>query len=160
LWIVRAVVGRGEAAGHRAHNGGGRTIEEEGDRLGHRIEERDRPKLDFLGRQILQDIGVNELPNAGMAEKLYGFSCSALFGYSHLFGGYSGGQAEYARVPYADVGPMKVDGRPAEKDLPLPDISPPAWMAAENCPGEPRHTPAACGSASASGAPASSSSPR
>jgi threonine dehydrogenase-like Zn-dependent dehydrogenase len=50
----------------------------------------------------------NSNPNAWMAEKLYGFSGSGLFGYSHMMGGYAGGQAEYARVPFADVGPIKV----------------------------------------------------
>src|SRR5437016_4404084 len=47
----------------------------------------------------------NSNPNAGQAEKLYGYSSGGLFGYSHLFGGYAGGQAEYVRVPFADVGP-------------------------------------------------------
>src|ERR1043165_2473341 len=50
----------------------------------------------------------NSNPNAGLVEKMYGFSPSALFGYSHLFGGYAGGQAEYVRVPFADVGPFKI----------------------------------------------------
>src|SRR4051794_31759038 len=50
----------------------------------------------------------NSNPNAAMAEKLWGHSPAGIFGYSHLTGGYAGGQAEYARVPYADVGPLKV----------------------------------------------------
>ncbi len=50
----------------------------------------------------------NSNPNASATEKLYGFSPSALFGYSHLFGGYAGGQAKYVRVPFADVGPFKI----------------------------------------------------
>jgi threonine dehydrogenase-like Zn-dependent dehydrogenase len=50
----------------------------------------------------------NSNPNAWMAEKLWGHSPSGIFGYSHLLGGYAGGQAEYARVPFADVGPVKV----------------------------------------------------
>src|SRR5690606_518818 len=50
----------------------------------------------------------NSNPNAWMAEKMYGYSPAGLFGYSHLLGGYAGGQAEYARVPYADVGPVKI----------------------------------------------------
>jgi threonine dehydrogenase-like Zn-dependent dehydrogenase len=65
---------------------------------------------------------------------LYGSSPSALFGYSHLFGGYAGGQAEYVRVPYADVGPYKIpDGVTDEQVLFLSDILPTAYMAAENC---------------------------
>jgi threonine dehydrogenase-like Zn-dependent dehydrogenase len=65
---------------------------------------------------------------------LYGYSASGLFGYSHLFGGYAGGQAEFARVPYADVGPIKVpDGLPDEQVLFLSDIFPTGYMAAENC---------------------------
>ncbi len=76
----------------------------------------------------------NSNPNASVAEKVYGYSGSALFGYSHMFGGYAGGQAEYARVPFADVGPMKVpDGIEDEKVLFLTDIFPTAYMAAENC---------------------------
>ncbi len=76
----------------------------------------------------------NSNPNAGMAEKLYGYSTSGLFGYSHLTGGYAGGQAQYARVPYADVGPLKIpDGIPDEKVLFLSDILPTGYMAAENC---------------------------
>src|SRR5207302_3367643 len=55
-------------------------------------------------------------------------------GYSHLTGGYAGGQAQYARVPYADVGPLKIpDGLPDEKVLFLSDILPTGYMAAENC---------------------------
>src|SRR5437763_6980245 len=50
----------------------------------------------------------NSNPNAWMAEKLFGHSPAGLFGYSHMLGGYAGGQAEYARVPFADVGPIKV----------------------------------------------------
>jgi len=75
----------------------------------------------------------NTNPNAKMAEKLYGFSPAGLFGYSHMFGGYAGGQAEYVRVPFADVGPMKVpEYLPDEKVLFLTDIFPTGYMAAEN----------------------------
>jgi threonine dehydrogenase-like Zn-dependent dehydrogenase len=49
----------------------------------------------------------NSNPNASVAEKVYGFSPAGLFGYSHMMGGYAGGQAQYARVPYADVGPFR-----------------------------------------------------
>src|SRR3954451_19528841 len=76
----------------------------------------------------------NSNPNAQMAEKMYGASSAGLFGYSHLYGGFAGGQAQYARVPCADVGPIKV---PAEiydeKALFLSDIFPTGYMAAENC---------------------------
>jgi threonine dehydrogenase-like Zn-dependent dehydrogenase len=76
----------------------------------------------------------NSNPNAWMAEKLYGFSAAGLFGYSHMLGGYAGGQAQYARVPYADVGPFKVpDHLSDEQVLFMTDIFPTGYMAAENC---------------------------
>src|SRR3954468_18357742 len=53
--------------------------------------------------------GENSNPNAGMAEKMFGHASAGIFGYSHLTGGYAGGQAEYARVPFADVGPIKIE---------------------------------------------------
>jgi len=75
----------------------------------------------------------NSNPNALMAEKVYGQSGAGLFGYSHLYGGYSGGQAEYVRVPFADVGPFKVDpGIDDEMVLFLSDILPTGYMAAQN----------------------------
>ena len=88
----------------------------------------------------------NSNPNASMAEKLYGSSASGLFGYSHLFGGYAGGQAEYVRVPFADVGPIKVpDSLTDEQVLFLSDIFPTAYMAAENCNIQPGDTVAIWG---------------
>jgi threonine dehydrogenase-like Zn-dependent dehydrogenase len=82
----------------------------------------------------------NSNPNAWMAEKLFGYSPCGIFGYSHLLGGYAGGQAEYARVPFADVGPVKVpDELTDEQVLFLSDIFPTGYMAAEACgiqPGE------------------------
>lgn len=76
----------------------------------------------------------NSNPNAQMAEAIYGFSPSGLFGYSHMMGGYAGGQAEYVRVPFADTGALKIpDGLPDEKVLFLSDIFPTGYMAAENC---------------------------
>ena len=64
----------------------------------------------------------------------YGYPMPAAFGYSHLTGGYAGGQAEYVRVPYSDVGPLVVpDHLEDEKVLFLTDILPTGWMAAENC---------------------------
>jgi len=76
----------------------------------------------------------NSNPNAWMAEKLWGHSPAGIFGYSHMLGGYAGGQAEYARVPYADVGPIKVpDGMTDEQVLFLSDIFPTGYMGADNC---------------------------
>jgi len=76
----------------------------------------------------------NSNPNAWMLEKLYGFSGSGLFGYSHMMGGYAGGQAEYVRVPFADVGPIRVPASLSDEQvLFLSDIFPTGYMAAENC---------------------------
>src|SRR5205823_4709212 len=72
--------------------------------------------------------------NAFMNAKLNGFSGAGLFGYSHLYGGYAGGQAEYVRVPFADVGPVKVPPHLTDEQvLFLSDIFPTGYMAAENC---------------------------
>ena len=74
----------------------------------------------------------NSNPNAWMAEKMWGHSPRGIFGYSHMIGGYAGGQAEYARVPFADVGPIKIaDGLTDEQVLFLSDIFPTGYMAAE-----------------------------
>ncbi|HET9985309.1 MAG TPA: zinc-dependent alcohol dehydrogenase [Longimicrobiales bacterium] len=76
----------------------------------------------------------NSNPNAWMAEKLFGFSPAGIFGYSHLTGGYAGGQAQFARVPFADVGPLKVpDELPDDKVLFLSDIFPTGYMGADMC---------------------------
>ncbi len=75
----------------------------------------------------------NSNPNAWIAEQLMGHSPAGLFGYSHMLGGYAGGQAQYARVPFADVGPIKVNGLPDEKVLFLSDILPTGYMGAEMC---------------------------
>ena len=76
----------------------------------------------------------NSNPNAGMAEKLWGHASAGMFGYSHLTGGFAGGQAEYVRVPFSDVGPIKIESDlPDEKVLFLSDISPTAYMGAEMC---------------------------
>src|SRR4026207_181465 len=88
----------------------------------------------------------NSNPNAWMAEKLYGYSASGLFGYSHMYGGYPGGQAEYARVPFADVGPLKVPASLTAEQVPLlSDIFPAGYMAAENCQIRPGDTVAVWG---------------
>lgn len=75
----------------------------------------------------------NSNPNAAMTAQVYGDSPAGLFGYSHMMGGYDGGQAEYVRVPFADVGPYKIpEGIPDEKVVFLTDIFPTGYMAAEN----------------------------
>ncbi|QEH38809.1 Formaldehyde dismutase [Aquisphaera giovannonii] len=76
----------------------------------------------------------NSNPNAWIAEKLMGHSPAGVFGYSHMMGGFAGGQAEYARVPFADVGTIKVpDGMTDEQVLFLSDIFPTGYMGAEMC---------------------------
>jgi threonine dehydrogenase-like Zn-dependent dehydrogenase len=88
----------------------------------------------FSCEHHLYSVCENSNPNAWMAEKMWGYSPSAIYGYSHLLGGYAGGQAEYARVPYADVGPIKVpDGMSDDQALFLSDIFPTGYMGAENC---------------------------
>ncbi len=100
----------------------------------------------FFCSRKLWSLCDNSNPNAGMAEKLYGYSGSGLFGYSHLYGGYAGGQAEYVRVPYADVGPFKVpEGLSDEQVLFLTDILPTGYMAAENANIQPGDTVAVWG---------------
>jgi threonine dehydrogenase-like Zn-dependent dehydrogenase len=82
----------------------------------------------------------NGLPaeNQDIANTLYGTPMSGLFGYSHMTGGYSGGQAEYVRVPFSDVGPIVIPkGIDDDKVLFLSDILPTGWMAAENADIEP-----------------------
>jgi threonine dehydrogenase-like Zn-dependent dehydrogenase len=76
----------------------------------------------------------NSNPNAWMAEKLWGYSPCGIFGYSHLLGGFAGGQAEYVRVPFADVGPLKVPPHLSDDQvLFLTDIFPTGYMGAEMC---------------------------
>jgi threonine dehydrogenase-like Zn-dependent dehydrogenase len=76
----------------------------------------------------------NSNPNAGIAEKFFGHPCCGIFGYSHITGGYAGGQAQYARVPYADVGPLKIeDDLEDEQVLFLSDIFPTGYMGADFC---------------------------
>jgi threonine dehydrogenase-like Zn-dependent dehydrogenase len=88
----------------------------------------------FFCKKSLWSLCDNTNPNAEMAEKMYGHSPAGLFGYSHLFGGYAGGQAEYARVPFGDVGALVVpEGVSDEQVLFLSDIFPTGYMAAENC---------------------------
>ena len=76
----------------------------------------------------------NSNPNAGVAEKMWGHSPCGIFGYSHALGGYPGGQAEYARVPFADVGPIKIENDLADEQvLFLSDVFPTGYMGAEAC---------------------------
>lgn len=76
----------------------------------------------------------NSNPNASLSEAIMGHPICGIFGYSHLTGGYAGGQAEYVRVPFADVGPLKVDPDiPDERVLFLSDILPTGYMGAELC---------------------------
>jgi threonine dehydrogenase-like Zn-dependent dehydrogenase len=80
----------------------------------------------------LYSVCENSNPNAGIAEKILGHSPAGIFGYSHMLGGYPGGQAEYARVPFADVNPIKIeDDLPDEQVLFLSDIFPTGWIGAE-----------------------------
>ncbi|HEV7443624.1 MAG TPA: zinc-dependent alcohol dehydrogenase [Steroidobacteraceae bacterium] len=88
----------------------------------------------------------NSNPNAWMAEKFWGRSPAGLFGYSHMLGGYAGGQAEYARIPFADVGPIQVPQHLSDEQvLFLSDIFPTGYMAAENCAIKPGDTIAVWG---------------
>ena len=88
----------------------------------------------------------NTNPNAHIAEAMYGYTGSALFGFSHIYGGYAGGQAQYARVPFADVGPIKIENDlPDEKVLFLSDIYPTGFQGADNANIEPGDTVAVWG---------------
>jgi threonine dehydrogenase-like Zn-dependent dehydrogenase len=76
----------------------------------------------------------NSNPNAWMAEKLWGHAAAGIYGYSHITGGYAGGQAQYARVPFADVGPLKIENDLSDEQvLFLSDILPTGYMGAEMC---------------------------
>ncbi|MFG1894298.1 zinc-dependent alcohol dehydrogenase [Micromonospora zamorensis] len=82
----------------------------------------------------LYSVCENSNPNAGIAEKIMGHSPAGIFGYSHLLGGYAGGQAEYARVPFADIGPLKVpDEVTDDQAVLLADVFPTGYMGAEMC---------------------------
>jgi len=88
----------------------------------------------------------NSNPNAWIAEKMLGHASAGIFGYSHLTGGFAGGQAEYVRVPFADVGPLKVpEGMTDEQVLFLSDILPTGYMGAEMCGIQPGDTVAVWG---------------
>ena len=100
----------------------------------------------FFCRQEMYTLCENTNPNAWLAEKMFGHSPCGIYGYSHLTGGYAGGQAEYARVPFADVGTLKVpDALADEQVLFLSDIFPTGYMAAEMCDIKPGDTVAVWG---------------
>src|SRR5690606_21223684 len=100
----------------------------------------------YFCEKELYSLCENSNPNAYLAEKLWGHSPAGIFGYSHITGGYAGGQAEYVRVPFADVGPLKVpDALDDEQVLFLSDILPTGYMAAEQCDIEPGDTIAVWG---------------
>jgi threonine dehydrogenase-like Zn-dependent dehydrogenase len=100
----------------------------------------------FFCRRGLWSLCDNSNPNAWMAETMYGHAGSGLFGYSHMMGGYAGGQAQYVRVPFADVGPIKVPPDLTDEEvLFLSDILPTGYMAAENCDIQPGDTVAVWG---------------
>jgi threonine dehydrogenase-like Zn-dependent dehydrogenase len=87
----------------------------------------------FFCKKQLFSLCDTSNPNAEIARKAMGHSPAGLLGYSHMLGGFPGGQAEYLRVPFADVGPLKIpDGMPDEQVLLLSDIFPTGYMAAEN----------------------------
>ena len=96
--------------------------------------------------QKLTSFCENTNPDAEKEEKVVGYKTSGLYGYTHLLGGYAGGQAEYVRVVNADHGPTKVpDGISDERALFLSDIFPTGWMAAKNCDIKPGDTVAVWG---------------
>src|SRR5918996_4533121 len=100
----------------------------------------------FFCQRELFSLCENSNPNAWMAQKIFGHSPAGLYGYTHMLGGFAGGQAEYARVPFADVGTVKIpDGLMDEQVLFLSDIFPTGYMAAENCNIQPGDTVAVWG---------------
>lgn len=100
----------------------------------------------YFCERRLYSLCDNSNPNAAMAAKVNGYSGAGLYGYGHMNGGYAGGQAEYARVPFADVGPIKIpNGLADEQVLFLSDIFPTGYMAAENADIDPGDTVAVWG---------------
>jgi threonine dehydrogenase-like Zn-dependent dehydrogenase len=100
----------------------------------------------FFCKEELFSLCENSNPNAWMAEKFMGHSPAGIFGYSHMLGGFAGGQSEYVRVPFADVGTIKIEnGFTDEQVLFLSDIFPTGYMAADNCRLKPGDTVAVWG---------------
>jgi threonine dehydrogenase-like Zn-dependent dehydrogenase len=94
----------------------------------------------------LYSVCENTNPNKWLADKMFGHATAGIFGYSHITGGFAGGQAEFARVPFADVGPVKIEnGFTDEQVLFLSDIFPTGYMGAEMCDIKPGHTIAVWG---------------
>ena len=100
----------------------------------------------FFCRRELFSLCENTNPNAWMAQKLFGHSPAGLDGYTHMLGGFAGGQAEYVRVPFADIGAIKIPEQLSDEQvLFLSDIFPTGYMAAENCNIQPGDTVAVWG---------------
>jgi threonine dehydrogenase-like Zn-dependent dehydrogenase len=100
----------------------------------------------FFCRRELFSLCENTNPNAWMAQKLFGHSPAGLYGYTHMLGGFAGGQAEYVRVPFADIGAIKIPEHLSDEQvLFLSDIFPTGYMAAENCNIQPGDTIAVWG---------------
>ena len=100
----------------------------------------------FFCQRELFSLCENSNPNAWIAQKIFGHSPAGIYGYTHMLGGFAGGQAEYARVPFADVGTVRIpDGLADEQVLFLSDIFPTGYMAAENCDIQPGDTIAVWG---------------
>ena len=100
----------------------------------------------FFCRRELFSLCENTNPNAWMAQKLFGHSPAGLYGYTHMLGGFAGGQAEYVRVPFADIGTIKIPEQLSDEQvLFLSDIFPTGYMAAENCNIQPGDTIAVWG---------------
>lgn len=88
----------------------------------------------FFCRREMFSLCENSNPNAPLAAKMFGHSPCGIYGYTHMLGGFAGGQAQYVRVPFADIGTIKIPPEmPDEKVLFLSDILPTGYMAAENC---------------------------
>jgi threonine dehydrogenase-like Zn-dependent dehydrogenase len=100
----------------------------------------------FFCQRQLWSLCENSNPNYWIAEQMMGYSPSGLFGYTHMMGGYAGGQAQYARVPFADIGPLRIPSEIADDQVVLlSDILPTAYMGALNCNIEPGDTVAIWG---------------
>jgi threonine dehydrogenase-like Zn-dependent dehydrogenase len=140
---------RGDVLGHEFMG----EVVEVGDQV-HRVKVGDRVVVPFpiscgvcdSCRRGLYSVCENTNPNAWMAEKMWGYSPAGVFGYSHMLGGYAGGQAQFARVPFVDTGALKVDdGLRDDQVLFLGDIFPTGYMGAEMCDIEPGDTIAVWG---------------
>jgi threonine dehydrogenase-like Zn-dependent dehydrogenase len=143
---------RGDILGHEPMG----EVVEVGPGAAHKLKVGDRVVVPFViacgkcffceKQQFSACDNSNPADKQDISEVAYGYPMSGLLGYSHMTGGYAGGQAEYLRVPFGDVGPIVIpDGLEDEKVLFLSDILPTGWMAAENCEIEPGDTVAVWG---------------